>query len=232
VKKKIIVIVQARLTSRRFPRKVIQKIGRLSIMQIIFERLKQAKLVDEIVFAIPSNRKNNILNNHLKIMNANIFRGSENNVLSRYFHCAKKYEATDIIRVTGDCPLIDPKIVDKLIRIYLKKKIHYLINCYPPKNADGFDVEIFSFNTLKVAKNNAVSKHDTEHVTTYIKRSKKFVKKYILLVNNFSTHLSLDTKYDLIKLRRIFNYFKPNIFFGVDEVFKKNNYKKIFNKKK
>ncbi len=121
-KKKIIAIVQARLTSKRFPNKVIQKIGKFSVLEIMLKRLKKSKKIDDIVFSIPSNKNNYKLYKHLEKLNTKIFRGSENNVLERFYNTAKKFKATDIIRITGDCPLIDPKIIDNLINLYLKKK--------------------------------------------------------------------------------------------------------------
>ena len=119
--KKIVAIVQARLTSKRFPNKVIQKIGKFTIIELILKRLKRSKLIDEIVFAIPSNKKNDKLYVLLKGLKANIFRGSENNVLDRFFKTAKRFKASTVIRITADAPLVDPKLIDEMISVYQKK---------------------------------------------------------------------------------------------------------------
>ena len=227
-KKKIIAIVQARLTSKRFPNKVIQKIGKFSVLEIMLKRLKKSKKIDDIVFSIPSNKNNYKLYKHLEKLNTKIFRGSENNVLERFYNTAKKFKATDIIRITGDCPLIDPKIIDNLINLYLKKKIDYLNNAKPPYYSDGFDVEIFNFKTLKKTKQKAISAFDREHVTPYIKREKIFKKFYVNSINNFGVKLSIDTKNDYKKIKKVFKFFYPNIYFSVQTVFKKKVHRKFF----
>ena len=118
--KKIVAIVQARLTSKRFPKKVIQKIGKFTIVELILKRLQKSKLIDEIVFVIPSNQKNDKLYKILRGLKVNIFRGSENNVLDRYYKAAKKYHAKNVMRVTGDCPLVDARLIDKMISFFEK----------------------------------------------------------------------------------------------------------------
>jgi len=230
MKKKIIAIIQARLTSKRFPNKVIQKIGNLTIIELILKRLKKSKLTDEIIFAIPSNKKNSKLFTHINEIGGQVFRGSENNVLDRYFKIAKQFKASDIIRVTADCPLTDPKIIDKMIQVYLRDRPDYLNNAFPPNYSDGFDVEIFSFNALKLAKIEAVTNFDREHVTPYIRRSNKIKKQHIEIIKNYNIKLSVDKKEDLKKVKKVYSYFHPNIFFSVKDIFKKNLHKKFFAK--
>jgi len=231
MRKKIVAIVQARLTSKRFPNKVIKKIGNLTMIEIIFHRLKKSRLIDQLVFAIPSNKKNKKLYEHLIQIKANVYRGSENNVLDRYYKAAKMYNASDIIRITADCPLIDPGFIDRMISKYLKKRSDYLTNGFPPNYSDGFDVEIFSFNTLKFTKKNASTKFDLEHVTPFIWRTKKFKKESMKLINNYGIKLSVDEKENLKQVKKIYRYFKPNIFFSVKDIFENNLHKKFFNKK-
>ena len=213
MKKNIILIVQVRLTSKRFPNKVIKLLGKFRVLEIILKRLKKTKKINKIVFSIPSNSKNKKLFNYLNTLNVNIFRGSEQNVLDRFYKTAIKYKATDIVRVTADCPLIDPKIIDNLIKLYLKKKVDYLNNAKAPNYSDGFDVEIFSFNALKKTKKYAISLFDKEHVTPFIKRSNFFKKISVSSINNHGIKLSIDTKNDYNKVKSIFNFFNPNIFF-------------------
>ena len=116
-KLKTVAIIQARLTSSRFPFKIIQKIGNYSLIQLINERLKLSKYLDEIIFSIPDNKKNKILETYLIKNKLKYFKGSENNVVSRYLETAKKAKADVIIRVTSDCPLVDPKMLDKMLKI-------------------------------------------------------------------------------------------------------------------
>ena len=229
-KKNIIVIVQARLTSKRFPNKVIKKIGKETVVELILKRLKKVKKINKIVFSIPANNQNNELYEHLKKLKANIFRGSENNVLDRFYKTSIKFKATDIIRITADCPLVDPQSIDKLIDIYLRKKPDYLNNALPPNHSDGFDVEIFNFKTLKLATQKAKLLFDKEHVTPFMKKSKKVKKLKVQLFNNYGLKLSIDSKKDYIKVKKIFKHFYPNIYFSVKKIFDKKIYKKLFQK--
>ena len=226
--KNIIIIVQARLTSKRFPNKVIKKIGKQTIVELILRRLKQVKKNNKVVFSIPANNKNKKLYEHLKKLKANIFRGSEKNVLDRFYKTAVKFKATDIIRITADCPLVDPQSIDKLIDIYLKKKLDYLNNALSPSHADGFDVEIFNFKTLELATKKAKSLFDKEHVTPFMKNSRTIRKLRVQLLNNYGLKLSIDSNKDYIKVKKIFKYFYPNIYFSVKEIFNKKIHKKLF----
>ena len=231
-KKKIVAIVQARLTSTRFKNKIFQKIGNLTIIEIILERLKKSKLIDQIVFAIPSSKSNDKLYEFLKKNHCSIFRGQEKNVLNRYFYAAKKFKANTIIRITSDCPLVDSKLIDKMLKIYLDEKPDYLSNIVPPTFPDGFDVEIFSFKSLKTAKNKASTVQELEHVTPYLKNSNKFkIKNYKFRENLNFIKLSVDKKNDLILIRIIYKYFYPNIFFSFTNILKTNFFKKINLKK-
>ena len=235
--KKTVAIVQARLTSKRFPNKVIKKIGNLTVIELILKRLKRSRLIDEIVFAIPSNKKNDKLYVLLKKLKANIFRGSENNVLDRFFKTAKKFKASTIVRITADAPLVDPKLIDEMISVYQKKKPDFLTNspdhtsAAPPSFPDGFDVEIFSFNLLKLAKQNAFSNFYCEHVTPYFRFSGKFKKIDFKFSKNLSfLKFALDEKKDLKKIRGIYKHFHPNIFFSFKDLIKYNFFEKFFKK--
>ena len=235
---KIVAIVQARSTSKRFPNKVLKKIGNMTVISCIFERLKKSKLIKEIVFAIPSNNTNDKLAVYLKKKNANVIRGSEKNVLSRYFDAAKKTKATTIVRITGDCPLVDPSLIDKMLLRFLKKpEVDYLSNILPPTYPDGFDVEIFSFKALREANLYASSDIDLEHVTPYIKRSKSVVKDNLEHKKDLSfIRLTIDRPDDLKNVKKIFNYFKKNIFFTLNDILKKpiliNAFKKNLKREK
>ena len=235
MKKNIGIIVQSRLTSKRFPKKVIKKIGKLSITEILFKRLKLSKYANEIIFAIPSTKKNDILYDHLQTMGANIFRGEENNVLKRYFLAAKKFKIDIVTRITGDCPLVDPKIIDKLILLFKKKNLDYL-RTSPKTYPDGFDVEIFSFYTLRNLIRKARNKYDLEHVTSFIKKNKKEFKYKEIDYKNKKNYdynfikLSLDTKHDFENIRNVLNTFNSKVNFSLDDIFIEKKFSKIFKK--
>lgn len=222
-----IIIVQSRLTSKRFPNKTLKKIGKFSICEIINKRLKKSKLATKIIFAIPENKKNKKLEQHLKNIKAEIFSGSEDNVLERYYLAAKKYKAKNIIRVTGDCPLIEGKLIDEMIKRFRKGKLDYINNSKPPHFSDGFDIEIFNFRSLRLAYYNSSTNPEKEHVTLYIKKNIKFKKDTFNQVKSFDSKLSLDEPKDFKNLKMIFNFFKPNIYFSVKSIFRNNLHVKL-----
>jgi len=174
-KLKITAIVQARLNSTRLPGKVLLKIKLKSILEIIQARLKESKYVNKIIFAIPKNDK--LLKNFLKKKKFNYFLGSNENVLQRYYECAKKNKSNIIVRITADCPLIDSGIIDNMIKIFKKNKLDLITNYFPPSFPDGLDVSIFSFKLLKETFLKAKNKYEKEHVVPYM-IYKKNIKKY------------------------------------------------------
>lgn len=216
---KTAIFLQARLTSNRFPNKILSIINGASVIEILIKKLKKVKNVNKIIVIIPNNKKNDTLYKKLSKSNVLIYRGSELNVLKRFYFAAKKFNVKNIIRITGDCPLIDIEIVNKLILKYFSKKYDYATNTLPPTFPDGLDVEIFSFKALEEAWHKAKSSYQKEHVTPYIRQIKKF-KKFNMLnkTNQKKIRLTLDWKEDLILLKKIFNYFKPNIYLGLNEI--------------
>tara|TARA_A100001015_G_scaffold287074_1_gene356459 strand:- start:2910 stop:4949 length:2040 start_codon:yes stop_codon:yes gene_type:complete len=225
-----IIIIQARQTSKRLPNKVLKKIGKRTVCEIIFERLKKSRFTDKIVFAIPNNKKNYHLKKHLKQINAEIFLGSEDNVLKRIYGAAKKFKSKNIIRITADCPLIDPKLVDDMLIKFSKNKFDYINNAEFNGYSDGFDIEVFTFSALKTAYKNARTQPEKEHVTPFLKNNKKMKIGRFKQVENFRTKLSIDHLEDYQNVTKIFEYFKPNIHFPIKSVFKNKLHIKILKK--
>ena len=232
---KNLAIVQARIGSTRLPFKVLKKIGRKRVIEILLDRLLESKKTDKVIVAIP--KKNNSVLKKLLIKNKiNFFAGSEKNVLERYYKAALKFKGENIIRITSDCPLIDAKLVDQTIKLYENSNSDYTSNCYPRSFPDGLDVEVFSFKALKKAFLNAKTNYDKEHVTTYIKKDKNLTKNFLSSKNHelSKIRLTLDTKNDLLFIRKIFKNFYPKTLFSWNEIVKylkiekklKNNLKK------
>ena len=227
---KTLAIVQARLTSSRFPGKVLKKINNLTLIQILKKRLSLSKKIDQVVFAIPNNKLQKHLKNHLKNINAEIYEGNENNVLDRFYKTAIKYKPNIIVRITADCPIIDAKIIDKLISKAEKNNFDYISNVYPPSFPDGLDVSVFPFKTLEKTWKRAKSKYDKEHVVTYMQKNKKFKKYNLLNSKNLSSiRLTVDEIVDLDVIKKILSHFK-NFKFDLKSIEKllKNN-SEIFN---
>ena len=108
-----------------------------------------------------------------------VFRGNEKDVLDRYYQAGKKYNPDVVVRITGDCPMIDPELVDQIIYEFEKNGTDYTSNIIPPTYPDGLDVEVFSFAALEIAWKQATTEYDREHVTTYIRNNDNFVRKNV-----------------------------------------------------
>ena len=170
---KIVLLIQARVTSSRYPNKVLKKIvkSKLTVVDMIYHRLKKCKNLSKILFVIPKNKNNQKLSKHLKNKRYPFFSGSENNVLNRFYEATKNIKPDYIVRVTADCPFVDYRILNKLIKKIQTNKFDYLSNVNPPTFADGLDLEAFKFDKLKEAVKKAKSQFDKEHVTPFIKKN-------------------------------------------------------------
>ena len=171
---KIHAFVQARQTSSRLPNKIFLKLNSLSVLENIYLRLNNSKLLDDIFFLIPSNYKNSFLKKYLKKRKYLTFYGSENNVLDRFYKASNKFKSDIIVRVTADCPLVDYRLMDTMIKKFLNfKDIDYYSNTIKRSFPKGLDIEIFSKKSLKIAIRKVNKSFDREHVTPFIKRNFK-----------------------------------------------------------
>ncbi len=162
-------IVQARMDSSRLPGKVMMKPdGKNPIVYYVIKQLQNCKLLDKVVIATTNLPEDDVLADFVKDMGISLFRGSSNDVLDRYYQCAKKYSYSDIVRITSDNPLIDPTIVDLVISKYLEREFDYVTNSYPRTFPQGTETEVFSFRILENVWKNAKKPSEREHVTPYI----------------------------------------------------------------
>lgn len=169
-KRKVGIVIQARMGSTRLPGKVLKKIYKDdSVLDILIKRVKVCKEIDEIIIATTPDKKNSSIINLAKSYNVSYFIGSEENVLERYYKAAKSYDLDIIIRVTSDCPFIDPKILDEMIITYKNNNYDCLRNSYVDTNFSiGLTAEIFSFTVLEDVFRLAKTTSEKEHVTPYI----------------------------------------------------------------
>ncbi len=215
----IVAIVQARIGSTRFPNKVLKNINENNVIGLVFDRLSKSKNIDKIILATASSIENNQLADFIIRKGYGVFRGNENDVLSRVYDAAKFYNASSIVRLTGDCPLIDVEIVDSVISLFKKKKADYASNTAPPTFPDGLDVEVFTYESLKKAALNAKDTFDREHVTPFIRRDKNSKKVNFYSPNdNSEERWTLDCREDFQVIKNIVNHFKPNIHFKYDDI--------------
>ncbi len=223
---KIIAIIQARVNSTRFPSKVLKKIRGKPLIEILIYRLSQVKKIDQIILATTKNKEDKKLVDLVTALGYPVFCGSEDDVLSRYYETAKFYEGDSIIRITGDCPLIDPDLVDTAINKFQLGDCDYISNTDPPTYPDGLDIEMFSFNSLEISHQKALKPFDREHVTSFIRNNQSFVKlNFHNDINYSKERWTVDEKDDLKVIKNIINHFYPNFLFKWQEILdlKKNH---------
>ena len=235
VKRNIVAIIQARINSSRFNGKVLKKIKGKSILEIIVSRLRNSKNLSNIVVATSKNKNDKKIIDLCNKIKIDSFQGSEFNVLKRYYDAAKKYNAKHIVRITADCPFVDPSILDKMIDEYFKIKVDYLSNINPPSFPDGLDIEIFSFETLEKVFFDVKDKFQKEHVTQKIILNDLFIKKNFYSKQNYSSlRLTFDTKLDFLLIKKIFkkqNYNFNCTYKDIIKLYKENKKEFSINKK-
>lgn len=209
---KLGIIVQARMDSSRLPGKVLKQANGISPLQLIIDKMKYFNLNKNLIIATTHKKIDNQIVNLSKLNRVNFFRGAENNVLLRYYNCAKKFKIKTIVRITADCPFIDIYLLKKMIKIFIKKKLDYISNTYPLPCSypDGSDIEIFNFKLLKKVKSIAKLPSQKEHVTNlmYGGTTKK-IKKIDLKKDYSSFRYTIDNADDF----KIFKeYIKKNTY--------------------
>jgi len=179
MKPRTIAIIQARMSSTRLPGKVLREIAGEPMLARVIERAKRAKLVDEVVLATTTDPSDNLVAAFCAERGYNVTRGSLNDVLDRYYQAAKQYDAEIIVRLTADCPVLDPEIVDQTISVQYsvvseqyEEKFDFVANRLPPPMGRSFpiglDTEVCTFAALENAWQNATEKHQREHVMPYL----------------------------------------------------------------
>jgi glutamate-1-semialdehyde 2,1-aminomutase len=203
---RVIAVVQARLGSKRFPNKVLSVINGLTSLEILVARLKQAKSLDEIVLAIPLSSENDELFAEAIRINIACFRGSENDVLDRFYLAAKEHSPDYVVRITADCPMVDPGIIDQVIELCINNKLKFASTdeTFP----DGLDVEISDFQTLENAWLKSTESHDREHVMPFVRKlAAERSSALSSPVNHSDIRVTLDEPDDLVVIKEVFTYF-------------------------
>tara|TARA_Y100000816_G_C26102702_1_gene584877 strand:+ start:1408 stop:3435 length:2028 start_codon:yes stop_codon:yes gene_type:complete len=216
---KIVAIVQARTGSIRLPNKVMKLINGIPMIEILLKRLNKSKKLDQIVLATSEDIKNTNLVKHVQKLGFSCIQGSESDVLERYLQAAEQSRADAVVRITGDCPLVDPVLVDECIHNFKDSNVDYYSNTISPTFPDGLDVEVFRFSALKKAAKETTNPRHREHVTSYIKETDFFSK----INHSYNQDLSklrwtVDDPDDFDVISRVFESFKKNIYFSWKEV--------------
>ena len=206
LKQKIGAIIVVRLNSARFPNKAIKKINGVNSISLLIRRLKKIKELNEIILATSTNKTDDVLEKIAKTESIKCFRGSLNNVASRYYMAAKKFKLDQIVRVTGDAILCDEIMISKAIQSQLK---HNSDVTFIKNMPYGTAKEVMNFKTIKTISYQSKVSKNTEYLEWYLENSRNFKVKYIKSPYKFdkSTRLTLDYKEDLVLFDKIFSYF-------------------------
>ncbi|RTY34218.1 aminotransferase class III-fold pyridoxal phosphate-dependent enzyme [Chlorobium phaeovibrioides] len=218
---KVVAVVQARMGSTRLPNKVMKPIGGIPMIELLLSRLSRSTEVHQIVLATSVDRRNKPLVEHVRMLGYSSTEGSENDVMDRYVQAAQTNNADILVRITGDCPLVDPDLVDGCIRQFKATGVDYLTNTNPPTYPDGMDIEVFAYKALQRAQKETCRSYDREHVTPYLRESGRFILGSVQHNKDLSAlRWTVDEPADFVVVEKVFSYFHPRIDFGWDEVLK------------
>lgn len=173
----VVAIIQARFSSARLPGKVMKEIVGKPMLELLVERVQRCRSINTIVVATGDTPANHSLINLARRIGCFVFVGSEDDVLDRFYRAAREYKADVVVRISGDCPLIDPRVIDEVVGFYIENadKFDYVSNVNPPTFPDGFDLWVFPFKILEKAWREAKLPSEREHVCPYIwKHPRKF----------------------------------------------------------
>ncbi|WP_341457728.1 GNAT family N-acetyltransferase [Clostridium botulinum] len=222
IKVKVVCIVQARMGSTRLPGKVLKKICGKTVLEHDIDRLRRVKNIDEIIIATTTLEGDNAIIKECERLGVKYFRGSEDNVLHRYYYAAKENNADIVVRVTSDCPLIDAEVSESIIQYYLDNKSNYdyVSNTIDRTYPRGLDTEIFDFKALEKAFKEATSPRDKEHVTPYIWDNPEIFRLNQYKNNKGYSDLrwTLDTEEDYKLISLIYEHFQNKKYFNMNEI--------------
>ena len=159
------------MSSSRLPGKVLTNIAGKTMLERVVERVRAIKNIDDVVVATTTDASDDPIINEARRLSVEAFRGHPTDVLDRYYEAANTHNAEAIVRVTADCPLLDPHVAENVINRFLESKVDYCSNIRPTTYPDGLDVEVFTAQALKISWHDAKLESDREHVTTYIRRT-------------------------------------------------------------
>lgn len=206
---KIVAIIQARMGSTRLPGKVLKDLEGDTVLARVLARTKRAATIGDVVVATSDTARDDVIVNECRRLDTRVFRGDENDVLDRYYRAAQLEKAEVLVRITADCPLIDPEVTDKTVNEFLKELPDYASNALVRTYPRGLDTEVFSLKALERAWSESKEPYQRTHVTPYIYQNPDRFK--LLAVQgqkDFSSlRWTLDTEQDLEFLRAVYARF-------------------------
>jgi len=219
----VLSIIQARVKSTRLPNKVLLKIQDKTVLEHIYLRVKRSKVIESVIIATSINKYDLPIVGVGVKNNVQVYCGSENDVLDRFYHASRLLNCKHIVRITGDCPLIDPDIIDLVVSNHISQGADYTSNVDPPTYPDGLDVEVITFKALEHAFHNANLSSEREHVTPFIRKNNKEFK-CVNVVNRIDLsdkRWTLDEKNDYVFVKSIYkNLYNRNKYFKMKDILK------------
>ncbi|WP_075281304.1 cytidylyltransferase domain-containing protein [Roseibium aggregatum] len=214
-------IIQARTCSTRLPGKVMLEIEGKSVLSHVCERVSRARSIKRVILALPDTPEDDALAAHARSLTDYVYRGSETDVLDRYYQAARRFGSTEIFRITSDCPLIDPEIVDNLHQSFQRARPDYMSNMIMPGLPRGLDAELFEFRSLERAWQEARQPHEREHVTPYIYQNPDLfdIKAHEEPIDRTNWRWTLDTDADFAFITAVYEaLYKPGQQFGFADI--------------
>ncbi len=214
----IIAIIQARMGSTRLPGKVLMKVSGKPLLAYQLDRVLKSKKLDKVIIATSTLEKDDAIEIFCSNYGVDCYRGSENDVMSRYYDCAKQYDPDVVVRMTADCPLIDPEIIDKVVQKFENDNVDYCGNTVPPKTSkfpDGSDIEVFSMSALKKANTEIIDEYSREHVTFQFWQNQKYTSSQYTQEEDWSNYrITVDYPEDFEVIAYILNTLNKESIFG------------------
>lgn len=221
---KIVAIIQARMSSSRLPAKVLKEISGKPMLQHVVERVRRSQMVDDVLVATTVETSDDPLVDYCHQAGIPVFRGQLHDVLDRFYQAAKFSGADVVVRITADCPVIDPTLIDELVRQFLAAKVDFAANRLPPPWKRtfpiGLDAEVCTFSALERAWRESDQKYQREHVMPYLYEHDG---RFEVLVMNYhidygELRWTVDTPQDLEFIQHVFKLFEGNNTFGWLEI--------------
>ncbi|MCM1498447.1 MAG: glycosyltransferase family protein [Clostridium sp.] len=216
---KYLAIIQARMGSSRLPNKVLRPLCGRPMLQHIVSRMQKSECIDHIMVATTVKEDDNAIEELCRQIQIECYRGSENDVLDRYYQAASRYKPQNVVRITADCPFIDPVVVDHIIQIHEKGGYDYTSNVLVETYPDGLDTEVFKISALERAWREANLASEREHVTPYIKCKGEFKRYSVERSPSLATkRWTVDTEADFALAVQVYNalYDQDSIFLMED----------------
>ena len=217
----ILAILQARLSSRRLPGKVLMDVANKPMLVQQWLRIKQSRHIDKIVVATSHQQEDEAILATCRHYQINSFAGELNNVLKRFYDCASRFRPTHVVRLTADCPLADADLIDEVIEQHITAANDYTSNAFPRSYPDGLDVEILRFDSLKQIYLSATEPEQLEHVTPYVRlHPEQFKIGSVSCDEDLSAHRwTVDYPEDLQLIKKVFDALQPqDHYFGWRQV--------------